>query len=195
MGRKLAFDREEALKRAMESFWLNGYKKTSMRELAANLNIHLGSVYNSLGSKEDMFEQSLRLYFKTHVQPDLETIRRHPQPVEAIDRYITNTARLCNRPGEYFGCFMMNSLHELTKINAQITGFVHEVLKHKEDAFAAAIAAGQARGEIPAHKDPQKLGSFLVATMFSMWALVKMDMPASMIDNVRHCAIQMLTED
>src|SRR6187402_1962056 len=105
MGRKLAFDRDEALQKAMESFWVKGYKKTSMRDLAERLELHLGSVYNSLGSKEAVFEQALRLYFDVHIHPKLAAMKAHPHPLQAIEQYLSDVAEECSKPERSFGCF------------------------------------------------------------------------------------------
>ena len=98
MGRKLAFDRKQALQKAMESFLVKGYKKTSMRELAGRLNLHLGSVYNSLGSKEAVFEEALRLYFDTRVAPRLQEMKENPRPLAALDQFLENVAAECTLP-------------------------------------------------------------------------------------------------
>jgi TetR/AcrR family transcriptional repressor of nem operon len=190
MGRKLAFNREQALQKAMESFWHQGYRKTSMRELADKLELHLGSVYNSLGTKEAVFEESLRLYFETRVQPRLQAMSDHPHPLAAIEGYFSNVADECAKPAQTYGCFILNSLHEITKINDDITAFVHEILRKKEQAFTETIAAGQRAGHIDPTRDAQKLGRFMAATLLSMGALMKIGASADKIRDVKDCAIQ-----
>jgi AcrR family transcriptional regulator len=44
MGRNPKFSREEALRTAMIAFWTKGYRRTSMRNLAEQLGVHLGKL-------------------------------------------------------------------------------------------------------------------------------------------------------
>jgi TetR/AcrR family transcriptional repressor of nem operon len=190
MGRKLQFDREKALQKAMEGFWSKGYEDTSMRDLAHRMELHLGSVYNTLGSKEQVFEAAFRLYFETHVLPKLTAMTSHPNPLEALQHYMDTIANECTQSGENQGGFMMNSLDEITKINDSITTFLHACLSHIEEAFASTIASAQIKGDISPKRDSRKLARFFVATIFSMQALVKMGVSADRIHDVKDCAIE-----
>jgi TetR/AcrR family transcriptional repressor of nem operon len=190
MGRKLAFDRDRALEKAMESFWQKGYKKTSMRELASRLGLHLGSVYNSLGTKEAVFEEALKLYFEARVVPRLQAMKDNPSPINAIEKYLANVVDECTRPNQTNGCFLLNSLHEITKINDSITAIVQNNMRRQEEAFAEVIAAGQKAGQIDTTCDAQKLGRCMVATVISMWALSKLAVPPEKIRDVKDCAIR-----
>ena len=84
MGRKLEFSREKALHTAMESFWAKGYNHTSMRDLAASLGLHLGSVYNALGDKEKVFEAAMKLNFEEEILPKIRVLQEAPHPMQAL---------------------------------------------------------------------------------------------------------------
>jgi AcrR family transcriptional regulator len=88
MGRKLEFSKDKALLQAMEGFWSKGYDATSMRDLAQRLNLHLGSVYNALGDKEEVFEQSLRLYLKHQVIPRMAELENSEDPRAALNAFM-----------------------------------------------------------------------------------------------------------
>ncbi|MCB1719370.1 MAG: helix-turn-helix transcriptional regulator, partial [Candidatus Competibacteraceae bacterium] len=48
-GRKRAFDKAEALDKAMRVFWENGYSGTSVTDLTAALGINKPSMYAAFG--------------------------------------------------------------------------------------------------------------------------------------------------
>jgi TetR/AcrR family transcriptional repressor of nem operon len=193
MGRKLAFDREKALRDAMEKFWSRGYEATSMRDLAHNLGLHLGSVYNALGTKEKVFEEALRLNFEVYQVPRLEKLKNAASPLEALTGMLDHAAEECTTPEKSLGCFIINSLHEITRINDSVTAFLHEYIRRKEEGVAACIARGQELGEIPRDREPDSLARFIVACVFSMRALSKMGLSEDRVHNVRDCALKAIT--
>jgi TetR/AcrR family transcriptional repressor of nem operon len=87
MGRKLEFDKNQALEKVMNSFWAKGYDATSMRDLAQHLGLHLGSVYNALGDKDKVFEDALHLNIQRHVLPHLEALTSSENPLSALDGF------------------------------------------------------------------------------------------------------------
>lgn len=61
-GRPREFDIDEALQRAMDLFWRQGYEGTSMADLTRELGITRPSLYAAFGSKEGLFLKALDLY-------------------------------------------------------------------------------------------------------------------------------------
>ena len=61
-GRKRAFDRDDALKSAMQVFWRKGYTGASMSELTENMGINKPSLYSAFGNKESLFVEATRRY-------------------------------------------------------------------------------------------------------------------------------------
>ena len=192
MGRKLAFDRNEALQKAMESFWENGYEATSMRALADALGLHLGSVYNALGNKEKVFEEALRLNIDTHVLPRLEAMENAKNPVAGIHEFLTNIAKDCTRTENMPGCFILNSMQGITNINDDVTGLVRNHISRMEESFIIRIEKAQAQCGIDQKWSPEKLGAFLISTIFAMRILGKLGLPGDSALAVRDCAMQTL---
>src|SRR6478609_10252610 len=61
-GRPRAFDRDAAVRCAMEVFWEKGFDGTSMSDLADAMGIYSPSLYAAFGGKEDLFREALGLY-------------------------------------------------------------------------------------------------------------------------------------
>lgn len=64
-GRKLEFDRGEALGAAMNVFWTKGYVGSSLSDLTESMGINKPSMYSSFGNKEDLFVEAVDLYVET----------------------------------------------------------------------------------------------------------------------------------
>ena len=63
-GRPREFDKEQALEKALELFWRNGYEGTSLADLTKAMGINKPSLYAAFGNKEQLFLQAIELYEK-----------------------------------------------------------------------------------------------------------------------------------
>ncbi|TAL39612.1 MAG: TetR/AcrR family transcriptional regulator [Alphaproteobacteria bacterium] len=192
MGRKLEFCREKALHTAMESFWAHGYEQTSMRDLAEQLGLHLGSVYNALGDKEKVFEAALKLNFEEVVLPRMKALQEAPDPLKAIDAMLNYVVDECTGVTPGPGCFLCNSLLEVAHINDSITRHVHGYLAQIETMMTSCIGNAQKAGQIRADRDPRKLAQFLMSVPFTLRTMAKLKMSPEMIRSIRDTAFAAL---
>ena len=84
MARKREFDENEALKKAMEIFWLHGYEKTSIEELVKCMGVHRKSIYDTFGNKYELFIKSLEYYSTTIGEQLLKRIGNEKTSLEKI---------------------------------------------------------------------------------------------------------------
>ncbi len=62
VGRPREFDEDSVLEAAMEVFWRKGYEATSLADLCDCTGLHKGSLYQTFGSKHDLFMKALKHY-------------------------------------------------------------------------------------------------------------------------------------
>jgi AcrR family transcriptional regulator len=62
MGRPRTFDLDEALDRALEVFWRQGYEGTTIPDLTEAIGINRPSLYAAFGNKESLFRKVLARY-------------------------------------------------------------------------------------------------------------------------------------
>ena len=66
LGRPRAFDRDQALERALDLFWRNGYEGASLSDLTEAMGINPPSLYAAFGNKEELFCKALDRYGERH---------------------------------------------------------------------------------------------------------------------------------
>ncbi len=61
MARSKAFDHDGVVQSAMEAFWSYGYGPTSVQDLVEHTGINRGSLYDTFGSKHDLWFRQVNL--------------------------------------------------------------------------------------------------------------------------------------
>lgn len=145
MARKREFDENEALKRAMELFWVQGYEKTSMEELVISMGVHRKSIYDTFGNKHELFLKVLE-YYKTAVgQQLLQAIESENTAfgkIKAIFDYA-----LINNIEQAKGCLMVNTGVELSPHDQVIAEIVQSNFHETEKVIYQLLEQGQTAGE------------------------------------------------
>src|SRR5262245_41226926 len=106
-GRPRAFDRQEALRQAMEVFWSQGFDNASLADLTAAMGINAPSLYAAFGSKEALFYEAIDLYVETAGSGIWNQIAAAPTAREAVDGLLRRSAEPFGRPPKPRGCMIV----------------------------------------------------------------------------------------
>ena len=80
------FDPDEALGRAVEVFWSKGYEATSIKDLQEGMGIRRQSLYDTFGSKRELFLTVLRFYHENVIVNNLNHLLSTSAPKKSIQR-------------------------------------------------------------------------------------------------------------
>jgi AcrR family transcriptional regulator len=167
-GRPRAFDRDQALARAMDIFWDKGFEGTSMVDLTAGMGIGAPSLYAAFGSKEELFRQAVALYAATEGADIWGAIARGETAYGAVEGFLMATADAFTRPGRPSGCLVVLSALHSTDGNERLRAeLVAKRLRNTAD-LAAHLARGIDRGELPPGTDVGRLARFYVTVQQGM---------------------------
>ena len=164
MARVREFDQMQVTEKALELFWEKGYYNTSIQELVDAIGIGRGSLYNTYGSKHDLFLLTLDTYTDKRNRQVLDQLRRLPVK-EAFGDFMAGAVEdMINDPNSK-GCFIVNTMTEMASIDQE----VHKRLSRSEDllisCFEDALQYGVDHGEISADKNLRELAVFLSTTL------------------------------
>ena len=96
-GRPRQFNREDAIKSAMDLFWQKGYESTSLAELRKVLgNISSASFYAAFGSKQALYSECLALYTSTCGETFSE-LENESVPAKAAIKNMVFKSRNCKK--------------------------------------------------------------------------------------------------
>ena len=150
-GRPRSFDRDEAVARALDVFWRDGYRTASLTRLTQRLGINSPSLYAAFGSKRQLFDEASALYARTFRLMFGERLAA-PTARAGVARLLQDFAARRSQPGSPPACMIFD-----------------EPLLADERAWARAriaerIARGRDEGEA-IDDDPDRLAAFIFTLM------------------------------
>lgn len=119
MARKKKYNEEEVVEKAMNIFWKNGYKATSMKMLEEEMGINKFSIYASFGSKNGLFIESLKQY-KLRVNDTVLKFKKGNNGTEDIRQFFYDSIRSNFKKENQKGCFLTNTFNEFSENEDQL---------------------------------------------------------------------------
>ncbi|MDO5970787.1 TetR/AcrR family transcriptional regulator [Flavivirga aquimarina] len=114
MARKKQYIEEEVIDKAMQLFWRNGYKNTSIKMLEREMNINKFSIYSSFGSKHGIFIESLKCY-KEKTNAMFKKLEKATNGVEGIKEFFYESVNFCYQKGNQKGCLVTSTYNEFSE--------------------------------------------------------------------------------
>jgi AcrR family transcriptional regulator len=161
-GRPREFDADQALDRATEVFWRQGYDGTSITDLTASMGINAPSLYAAFGNKRELFDKVMDRYMETRIARRAKALALD-DPVEASRRYLEGVVLDGTMPDHPKGCLMVGGALVCSDANRdvadQLAALRTDVRNDLQRLFARAIEAGR----LPAGTDAASLGAYVAA--------------------------------
>jgi TetR/AcrR family transcriptional repressor of nem operon len=167
------FDPEQALQKAMQTFWARGYEATSMQDLVDTMGINRGSLYATFGDKRSLFLQALKLYGAVHRKAWTDALAARTTPRGAILGAFDGAISAVLQDGSRDGCLVVNTALELSAHDDEIAAEVADSLGEMERFFRTMIEAGQKAGEIPASLRPAETARALLGLFVGLRVLAR----------------------
>ncbi len=191
-GRPREFDTEQALDAAMHLFWRQGYEATSMQDLLDNMQLSKSSLYQTFGSKHDLFQQCLDRYRQMMTSGLQQALDNAPSGKQFIEDFFTDwVVDTCNADMR-IGCLIMNSATELAPHDEEVGKLIKQGTDRFAKVFQQAIERAQREGDIANDKDPVTLSYFLVSNLSGLNAMAKAGANRKVLKGIAQEIIQSL---
>lgn len=148
-GRPRAFDRSQALHKALEVFWQRGYAPASVAELCAAMNINPPSLYAAFGNKAALFLEALRYYEHTYWDAPARRLLDEPDVYTAVERFFQDAARILLSPHTPCGCMVVLAAVNIADSETEIIAAVRELRQATATLFADRLHRAVRDGQIP----------------------------------------------
>lgn len=163
MPRTEDFNRTEVLDKAKNTFWLKGYNGTSMQDLVDATGLNRSSLYNSFGSKMELFEASLRQYQQESGQVFDKARQKNRNAIETIGLIFLYVMDDMKNDPQSKGCMIINCATELGNQDLQLKGLLDANQKKMVAIFEELVLTGQQDGSVRRDESSSKLAHYLVS--------------------------------
>jgi TetR/AcrR family transcriptional repressor of nem operon len=191
-GRPREFDTDEVLDRVVNLFWDQGYEATSMSDIVAATGLNKSSLYNSFGSKEELFGIAIDRYVEMQESMLKGVLRDGHAGLDDILTFLDYVRREIGGPTGSRGCLAVNTTTELgnrdNSIASMSARYRGEMRTSARAALDRAAAAGEISRELTGH-----YAETLIAFLLSMSVMARGGAPSAEVDD-QFAAIRSLIE-
>ncbi|NER31337.1 MAG: TetR/AcrR family transcriptional regulator [Symploca sp. SIO1C4] len=192
MARHKEFDREDVLNKAMEVFWCYGYQATSVQELVESMGINRGSLYDTFGDKNSLFQAALAHYNETVVTKAIAHLEAPGAAKAAIVNHFYSLVNHAVADSQRKGCLLTNSAVELCSHDLDAATRISANLQRVENAFKKALVRAQEKEEISSQHDINALASFLTCTLQGLQVISKVNPDPEVLQKIAEVALSVL---
>jgi len=192
-GRPRAYDSEDALRRAAESFWKGGYSGTSLDDIAAATGMNRPSLYAAFGDKHALYLKALHWYWELGHAAMREALA-HDRPLkDALMRvYEKSLSIYFSGNGHPRGCFAIGTATTEAVEDAEIRTAFARGLATLDEAFEARIRLAHEKGELRGDADPAALAVLASATLHTLAIRARAGTPRAELEELARKAVKII---
>lgn len=178
-GRPRQFDRDQALIKARNLFWRQGYEGTSMSDLVAELGIASARIYKAFGSKEQLFREAIAHYENEEGSFADRALTTEGDVRQAIKTLLSDAITLYSQPGKQHGCMVVASAASVSAENDGIKSWLAEHRLQRTQQIIDRLRLAVQNGELPETTDPGSLGDFFAVFLHGLSVQARDGVPSS----------------
>jgi TetR/AcrR family transcriptional repressor of nem operon len=167
MARPKTFDRDTALKVAMEVFWAKGFAGASAEDLTQAMGIGRQSLYDTFGDKKRLYLEALERYSTEQLSQHGRTLNGPGRPAENLKALLVAFAEQ-SEDLRRLGCFGLNAICEFGQDDPDVQRVSDTQGRVQDDAFRRLVKAGQAAGDFDAGIEVGAAARLLAVTLAGM---------------------------
>jgi TetR/AcrR family transcriptional repressor of nem operon len=144
----------------MEHFWRCGYEAASLPDLLKAMGISRQSLYDTFGSKRELYIRAIEHYRATQLSQALALLGREGSPIENVRAAVRFFPKMAAAAG-CRGCLVANAIVEMDSRDAELARLLGDTLEGLRRGFEGALRRARARGELGPGKSPRRLSRAL----------------------------------
>jgi TetR/AcrR family transcriptional repressor of nem operon len=147
-GRPRGFDEQEVLSTAMQLFYQHGYYGTSSRLLQRETGLTAPSLYNSFGSKRDLFLAALRQYIEATLNYLFVGLSEGARGIDDVESMLDQLWIVIETQERPLGCLVLNTKGEFGTSEPDVLAICDDFTRQQEAAIRDAFSRAANLGEI-----------------------------------------------
>lgn len=171
------FDKSLVIEQATNVFHEKGFNGTSMQDLVDATGLNRSSVYNSFGSKLNIFLECLNSYQEKNTRSTTKLLLDSNTGIEAVQNLFDYFLQSMFNSGNEKGCLIANCKSEMAYQNESITKFLVNNQKNTLSLFEDMVERGQVDGSINVKQSRTEYALYLFSCLqgFRMTGILMSD--------------------
>ncbi|MFC3798914.1 TetR/AcrR family transcriptional regulator [Cohnella sp. GCM10012308] len=190
MARPRNFNEEDVLRKAMTLFWSKGFESTSLNDLLQATGLSKSSLYETFGSKHELFLRAFQLYKKDRMDGFTECLSQ-PNAYLAIS---TAFQTVLDGKGNQMGCMTANEAIELAPHDPKLQEMVESDFHEIEQVFLATIERGKQNGSLCTGTESRKLARFLTVSLQGINVMIRAKAHRDVMEDTVSVILEKLNE-
>lgn len=176
----------------MQVFWSKGYGATSMHDLTAAMGLSKSSLYDTFGSKHDLFLETIE-YYHHNVSSQVRSVAELEMPAHQVILAVLNRAvdRILEPNGRR-GCFLNNCAVEVGPSDEAAAQRCRAGLATMEETFLKLVKRAQREGSIAPQRDARSLARYLTSTINGIMVIGKANPDRTVLEDIARVAVSNL---
>jgi TetR/AcrR family transcriptional repressor of nem operon len=191
MPRPKEFDRETALREAIQVFCDGGFEGTSTDDLLRGMGISRQSMYDTFGDKRALYLEALRHYITERVANQIRILSAAASALKGLEATL-NAAVIAGTKEGSSGCMGLGAISEFGRSDHEIASLIDTAGRTLQSALLHRIDEGKSRGEISADVDTRAATDFLSATFSAIKLAARGGASPQNLRNIARMAIRSL---
>ncbi|NHN34492.1 TetR/AcrR family transcriptional regulator [Paenibacillus agricola] len=193
MGRNKEFDTALVLHKAMEVFGHYGYEGTSLQNLLDGLGIARQSLYDTYGTKRDLFTTAVKHYVNEKTGMVIAMLDTPGSVKETISHIFHEIVAVLQDEIRCKECFIMQSAIDQIPHDPVLAEFFKQDMQRLEKAFHNALIRAQEQGELSnRHDDLLSLARYLIHARYSLTQAAKLTTDPKVLADISNVTLSTL---
>lgn len=181
MARPRNFDCDKVLYQAMNLFWKKGYEATSLNDILQSTGLSKSSLYETFGTKHELFLSTFQLYHYHHMKVLNELLATGDNALNGIENFLNSILAPTIENKNSLGCMTSNEAIELAPHDPEFRQLVEKNFFDIEEAFFKSIKLGQTDGSINALHDARAFSRFLSVNLQGLNVMARANIDKSVL--------------
>lgn len=174
MARNKEFDTTVALHKAMEVFGHYGYEGTSLQLLLDELGIARQSLYDTYGTKRDLFVKAVKHYVTEKSDAAIAYLTKTDSVKKAMSDIFHSIVETLTDVERRKECLILNSAIDQVPHDPEIGELFRQDRIRLEAAFYEALVRGRQKGELAPERDLHALARYLYHARYGLTQAAKL---------------------
>ena len=172
MPRQLNQTHSDLVLKAQALFWIQGYKGTTVQDLAEHLEVSKSLIYNKY-TKESLFIDSINHYTSTLSDPFMSQLRESTDGKIALRTFFMGLVEALETKVFPRSCLMVNTLIELRNENPEVVKLYEKYFDNLVESYRIVVDKAIQSGEIKEAHRRDEYADFLLGMIFGITIIFK----------------------